>query len=78
MKTPPPSPLRSDYLYIKDVEWAESNEKSYIRYLVFELLVAKDHQMATKNSSKSHQIYREDAVWSNNDFLHILFFLSDS
>ena len=37
----PPS-LRSGHLYIKDAQCAETNEKSYIRFLVFELLVAKD------------------------------------
>ena len=43
---PPPCPsLRSGHFYIKYAECAESNEESYIRFfrfLIFELLVAKE------------------------------------
>ena len=35
-------PLRSGHLNIKDAECAESNKKSYFRFLVFELLVVKE------------------------------------
>ena len=38
----PPSSLRSGHLYIKDAECVESNEISYFRFLVFELLVTKE------------------------------------
>ena len=38
---------------MKDAQCAETNEKSYFRFLVFELLVAKgDHHSAKKNRSK--------------------------
>ena len=40
MQNPPPPPLRSDYLYIKDEECVESNGKLYFRFFrfsVFEL-----------------------------------------
>ena len=37
-----PIPLRNDHLNIKDAECAESNKKSYFRFLVFELLVVKE------------------------------------
>ena len=40
MQNPPP--LRSGHLNIKDAECAESNKKSYFRFLVFELLVVKE------------------------------------
>ena len=45
-----PPPLRSELLYTKDGECAESNEKSSFRFLVFELLAAKD-QRATHSDS---------------------------
>ena len=58
---------------MKDAQYAETNEKSYIiffRFSVLKLLVAKDdHHSATKKKSfKSGQIYREDADRSGNDF----------
>ena len=47
-----PPLLRSGHLYIKYGECAESNEKSYIRFfrfLVFELLAAKEIPIQLQN-----------------------------
>ena len=44
----PPSPLRSGHLYIKDEECAESYFR-FFRFLVFELLVAKDITIRLQN-----------------------------
>ena len=40
MQNPPP--LRTGHLYMKDAQCAETNEKSYFRFLVFDLLVVKE------------------------------------
>ena len=48
MQTPPP--LRSGHLYIKDAQFAETNEISCIRFLVFELLSPKRLQKMRKKN----------------------------
>ena len=55
MQTPPP--LRSGHLFIKDGECAESNEESYFRFfrfLVFELLAAKELPSRKKHHKYTH------------------------
>ena len=71
----PSAPIRSGHIYVKYGKNAESNEKSYIRLLVFELLVAKELPIGLqKNWFKSGQIYKEDWDWSDNDFSQQMIF----
>ena len=45
--------LRSGHLYMKDAQCAIANEKSYLRFLVFELLLPKMLQELRKKKSCS-------------------------
>ena len=54
MQTPVPLLLRSGHLYVKDAQCAETNEKSFFRFSVFELLFAREItiRLQRKNCSK--------------------------
>ena len=86
-RTHPPSSLRSGHIYMKDAHSVESIEKLYIRFFRFSFfklwLIAFTIYDDTpgvpptkiKMLFKSGQIYREDAVWSDKDFLVHEFFV---
>ena len=57
----------------KDAQCAETNEKSCFRFLVIGR--QRGNHSTTKKSFKSGEIYREDADWSDNEFLEYEFFV---
>ena len=65
-----PSSIRNGHLYIKDAQCAETNEKLYLRFLVFELFLPKRLQkMRIFFFFISGLIYRKDPDSFDNDFL---------
>ena len=45
-----PSSIRNGHLYIKDAQCAETNEKLYLRFLVFDLLAKSLQKMHRKTN----------------------------
>ena len=59
--SPPPHPIRSSHMYIKDAKCSETNEKSFSKIFSYGFIVAKRKPFDYKKYVfKSSQIYRKD------------------
>ena len=60
------TPLRRGHFYIKDGEYAESKEKSYIRFFFFFLVMKKSHRELTVKIAKKrlimHRIINKEVI----------------